>query len=188
MLSTDSRGPTVGPGWGSHSERMILIVPFSRKYDRALFDCGAPSLNDWLRLQAGQQERKGNTRTFLAVDSDSNKILGYYASLASEASPNTLCVLENPQTRSYLRPAIRIARLAVATDSQGRGTGSLLFRHALEGVVGVAERIGIEVILVDAIDVAAKGFYSRFGFAPFSDSPLLLMVTVTEIRRLVVGL
>ena len=167
---------------------MILIVPFSRKYDRASFDCGVDSLNDWLKLQAGQQERKGNTRTFLAVESDSQTILGYYASLAGEASRNTLVTSENPPTRSYLRPAIRIARLAVARDAQGHGTGSLLFRHALEGVVGVAEHIGVEVILVDAIDEAARGFYARYGFVPFSDSPLLLMVNMTEIRRLIMGL
>jgi len=108
---------------------MILIVPFARTYDRASFDCGVRSLNDWLKFQAGQQERKGNTRTFLAVDSDSNKILGYYASLAGEVAQNSSIASEAPATAPYSRPAIRIARLAVATDSQGRGTGGLLFRR-----------------------------------------------------------
>ena len=167
---------------------MILIVPFSRKYDRASFDCGVASLNDWLTYQAGQQERKGNTRTFLAVDSDSNKILGYYASLAGEVAQNSSIASEVPTRSAYFRPAIRIACLAVATNSQGRGVGAQLFRHALEGAVEVALRIGVEVILVDALDDEAGRFYARFGFAPFSDSPLLLMVDVKEIRRLVQGL
>ncbi|MBK5238680.1 MAG: hypothetical protein JJE28_06170 [Actinomycetales bacterium] len=100
---------------------MILIVPFSRKYDRASFDCGVDSLNDWLKSQAGQQERKGNTRTFLAV------------------------------------------------DIQGRGIGGLLLQHFFTGALDVAELIGVEVVVVDAIDETAGQFY---GVTDSSRSPM----------------
>lgn len=164
---------------------MILIVPFARTYDRASFDCGVSSLNNWLKFQAGQQERKGNTRTFLAVDSDSNKILGYYASLAGEVAQNSSIASEAPATATYSRPAIRLARLAVALDAQRQGLGGLLLQHFFAGALDVAELIGVEVVIVDAIDEVAGRFYARYGFVMIPDAPLSLMANVKEIRRLV---
>jgi hypothetical protein len=45
----------------------VEIVAFDRSLDRSSFNCGQADLDDWLRRQAGQQERANNTRTFLAV-------------------------------------------------------------------------------------------------------------------------
>jgi hypothetical protein len=44
------------------------VQPFSKRIDRTAFHCGEDELDEWLRTQAGQQEKRGNTRTFLAVD------------------------------------------------------------------------------------------------------------------------
>jgi hypothetical protein len=41
----------------------MKIVPLSPEYDRSLFDCGEPELNDYLKLYAGQHGRKGQSRT-----------------------------------------------------------------------------------------------------------------------------
>ena len=46
----------------------VEILAFDRRFDRSSFSCGKPDLDDWLKTQAGQQERVNNTRTFLAVD------------------------------------------------------------------------------------------------------------------------
>jgi hypothetical protein len=55
----------------------VEIVAFDRKFDRSSFSCGKPGLDDWLKRQAGQQERANNTRTFLAIEGQ--RIIGYYA-------------------------------------------------------------------------------------------------------------
>jgi hypothetical protein len=55
----------------------VEIVAFDRKLDRSSFSCGKPDLDDWLKRQAGQQERANNTRTFLAVEGQ--EVVGYYA-------------------------------------------------------------------------------------------------------------
>lgn len=160
---------------------MIFIVPFSKKYDRTVFDCGVESLNDWLKLQAGQQERKGNTRTFLAVDSESKEVLGYYASLATGIEVPRLA--GNPR-RGHTQPAIRMARLAVDVNTQGRGVGGLLLGHSLTGALDVADHVGVEIMVVDAIDARARDFYLRHGFNGLEDDPLTLVVRIKEIQIL----
>ncbi|RLP08089.1 Uncharacterised protein [Propionibacterium australiense] len=54
------------------------IVPFDRRYDRSSFCCGQADIDIWLKEQAGQHERRNNTRTFLAIDDDS-RVQGYYS-------------------------------------------------------------------------------------------------------------
>jgi len=160
---------------------MILIVHFARTYDRASFDCGVPSLNDWLTLQAGQQERRGNTRTFLAVESDSNEIVGYYASLAANVE---LPVLEGTSHRGYLQPAIRLARLAVSSHAQGKGIGSLLMRHFFVRALEVADRVGVELIVVDAVDEGARDFYDRQGFSSSEPASLFAAMSISTLRSI----
>lgn len=55
------------------------FLPWDSRLDRASFDCGEPALNQWLREQAGQSERRDSARTFLAVDTAGD--LGGYVSL-----------------------------------------------------------------------------------------------------------
>lgn len=160
---------------------MILIVPFSRKYDRTSFDCGVESLNEWLKLQAGQQERKGNTRTFLAVDGDSQKVLGYYASLVSEVSQNNATTWVPAAGTNYSRPAIRLARFAVALVSQDRGLGSILLQHFFDGALSVAKQVGVEIITVDALNGAARDFYIRQGFTPAGETSFVLSVRINDL-------
>lgn len=60
----------------------IRIIPFDSHLDRNRFRCGKDDLDVWLKTQAGQQERRNNTRTFLAVDDSGHRIVGYYATTA----------------------------------------------------------------------------------------------------------
>jgi hypothetical protein len=48
------------------------------------FDCGVESLTDWLARQALRNEERGDSRTYVSIDADTGKIVGYY-SLASWA-------------------------------------------------------------------------------------------------------
>jgi hypothetical protein len=57
----------------------VEIVGYTKSLDRTKFCCGKPALDDWLKHQATQQERSGNTRPFLAIDPPAVKVVGYYA-------------------------------------------------------------------------------------------------------------
>jgi hypothetical protein len=49
-------------------------------------------------------------------------------------------------------------------------------KHALRKAIEVSNNVGLYVVLVDAIDEQAKGFYLKFGFLPFDEKPLTLFL------------
>src|SRR5262249_28076794 len=55
-----------------------VIEPLSTVHDRDSFDCGEPSLNDFLKRFARQNDEKGLGRTFVAVSANTTTIKGYY--------------------------------------------------------------------------------------------------------------
>jgi len=152
----------------------VEIVAFDRKFDRNSFNCGKPDLNDWLRTQAGQQERAGNTRTFMAVEGF--KVIGYYATTAYRLGLDEAAAMYGAGRRAYPIPAVLLARLAVDVGSQGGGIGSALLLHALRQIAAASRYVGFEAVVVHAIDRSAVAFYAQRGFTRFEDHDLRLFM------------
>jgi GNAT superfamily N-acetyltransferase len=148
--------------------------------ERNRFDCGVRSLNDWLQKTAGQHERKNLTRTYVAtLDDAPTVIVGYYALAATAVE--TEGMQGNPRLPRTVA-AILLARLAVDKKHKGRGIGEYLLAQALDTVAATAETIGVQCVVVDAIDNQAAGFYMKYGFVPLTDVPLRLVLPVATIR------
>jgi GNAT superfamily N-acetyltransferase len=79
-------------------------------------------------------------------------------------------------------PVAVLARMAVDLGWQGKGLGRALFRDAAVRVANAAEDIGIRGIVVHAISEEAKRFYLALGFDPSPREPLMLMVTLADVR------
>ena len=155
------------------------IVAFDRGFDRSTFSCGKPELDDWLRRQAGQQERANNTRTFLAVEG--LKVIGYYATTTYRLGLNEAAAMYGVGRRAYPIPALLLARLAVDVRSQGSGVGSELLLHALRQIAAASRHVGFEVVVVHAIDKDAVTFYAQRGFTQFEDHDLHLFMPVKNL-------
>jgi predicted N-acetyltransferase YhbS len=160
-------------------EAAVEIFPFDRKYDRSLFSCGKMDLDDWLKTQAGQQERVNNTRTFVAVDG--LKVIGYYATTAYRLGLDEAAKMYEVGRRVYPIPAVLLARLAVDEGFQGSGIGSRLLFHALSQIAEASRHIGFEVVVVQAIDRDAVTFYAQRGFTQFEDHDLHLFMPVKHL-------
>ena len=160
---------------------MMQVRPLAGGDDRKGFDCGRQELNDWLRQVARQHQDKGLSKTFVAVEANAldeapNRICGYYAL--------TLAELENRHLPEAWRkklprriPGVRLGRLAVDRQYQGKGLGEMLLVDALTR----AQRIYVEAggigLFVDALDAQAAGYYRKFGFEVSPDNPLLLFLS-----------
>ena len=155
----------------------MQVHPLTGSHDRQGFDCGRQELNDWLRQVARQHQDKGLSKTFVASLEDApGRICGYYAL--------TLAELENRHLPEAWRkklprriPGVRLGRLAVDRQYQGKGLGELLLVDALtraQRIHAVAGGIGL---FVDAIDAQAAGYYQRYGFSASPDNPLLLFLS-----------
>ena len=155
----------------------MQVLPLTGNHEREGFDCGRQGLNDWLRQVARQHQDKGLSKTFVATAEEMpDRICGYYAL--------TLAELENRHLQQAWRkklprriPGVRLGRLAVDRQYQGKGLGKLLLVDALGRAGRIYREAGGIGLFVDAIDEQAAVYYQRFGFAASPDNPLLLFLS-----------
>lgn len=168
---------------------MIRLEPLTGDHDRRAFDCGVEALDNWLRQTALQHQRKGISRSFVAVPNDdqavaafrddgyldvgTNSILAFYALTSAHVSIDEL---PSNAAKRYPRriPVTRLGRLAIRIDMQGQGLGRVLLVDAVNRAKGAARAVGSAGIIVDAKSDRASRFYQAFGFEPCEDQPLIL--------------
>jgi GNAT superfamily N-acetyltransferase len=162
------------------------LVPISKAHQKAPFDCGYPELNDYLRHYALKNDRLSIGKTFVAVDVKKG-LVGYVTLASAQVEAPKLPETLRSRLPRYPVPAFRIAKLAVDTRYQGVGVGSWLLRRALEKALSVSTEVGVYVVIVDAIDEKAKGFYLKYGFVAFAKYPLTLFLPLATIARAFAG-
>jgi GNAT superfamily N-acetyltransferase len=146
------------------------------------FDCGEPSLNVWLAQYARQAAAAGSARTFVTIDSEQERIVGYHALAAASIEQMAATERVRQGMPRHPIPAILLARLAVDRSVQGRGLGAWLLADAMRRALTAAEQVGIRVLVVHAIDERAAAFYARQGLSPSATDPQHLMILVKDVR------
>ena len=159
------------PAW--HEE------PISKRHDRKSFDCGDPSLNDFLERYARQSHESGAAKTFLAIDDRDNKsVLGFYS-----LAPGALTYADTPEAvrRGLARhdvPGFRLARIATDHRWQGRGLGGQLLAAAARRCLLAAAQVGGVVLIIDAKNDRAARWYATYGAVPLHNKPLTLVMSL----------
>ena len=155
---------------------MLSIQPLTGRHERSAFESGNAQLDAWLRQTAQQHQKRGISKTFVAVASDApSRILGYYALTACEVLTEDLPEdLAKKLPRQV--PGVRLGRLAVGRSVQGQGLGELLLVDAITRTQLVLEHVGVHALFVDAKDEPAAGFYRKYGFRPLPSDPLRLVL------------
>jgi GNAT superfamily N-acetyltransferase len=155
---------------------MLSIQPLTGRHERSAFESGSAQLDAWLRQIAQQHQKRGISKTFVAVADDApSRILGYYALTACEVLTEELPEdLAKKLPRKV--PGIRLGRLAVDRSVQGQGLGELLLVDAITRTKRVLEHVGVHALFVDAKDKEAAGFYRKYGFRPLPGDPLRLVL------------
>ncbi len=161
-----------------------MIQRLHRTHDRSAFDCGQPSLNEWLKNRAGQFDRRGLSRTFAATRPGEVVVCGYYALSTHRVLYEDLPDTESKGLPRLDVPVVLLGRLAVDRAAQGQGLGASLLVDALRRAMHISDQVGIRAVEVDAIDEPARRFYLKFGFRSLLDDPRHLMIPLHEIRKL----
>ncbi|MGL1834458.1 GNAT family N-acetyltransferase [Rhodocyclaceae bacterium SMB388] len=140
------------------------------------FDCGKPTLNDWLLRHARHAQGSGSAKTFIVSEDD--RVAGYFSLTVGQI--DTLDAPERIRKGmgQYPIPVVILARLAVSLQDQGRGIGIGLLQDAIRRTLLIAEQAGIRAMLTHPIDEDAARFYTRFGFiaSPLREQQLLLLL------------
>ncbi|HET6385545.1 MAG TPA: GNAT family N-acetyltransferase [Armatimonadota bacterium] len=161
----------------------LCFEPLRSHHNRAGFDCGEASLNDYLHRYARQNEAGDIGRTFVAVElPGSPRIVGCYTLSSYSLESQSLAERGLPR---YVIPAALVGRLARDVRLRRQGVGEALLRDALQRCLAVAEQMAVYAVVVDALDNRAKGFYLGFGFNELIDHPMKLYLPVKTIRQAV---
>ena len=145
------------------------------------FDCGRASLNVWLVRYARQAAAVGSARTYVILDAQQARVVGYYALTAAGLERDSAPVRIVKGMPQYPIPVVLLARLAVDLSVAGRGLGAWLLRDAMMRTLAAAETIGVRAMLVHAIDQHAAGFYLRHGLEASPTEPRHLMILIKDI-------
>ena len=133
------------------------------------FVSGHGDLDRWLCEAAKTADRAGTARVYVWMD-DTDDVVGYLA-----IAPHTVRREELPSAVGRgapdVIPGFLLARLAVSESLHGRGHGGELLAVALDRILSAIRLGGGRVIVVDAIDDRARGFYEHFGFRPVPANP-----------------
>ena len=140
------------------------------------FDCGNPSLNEWLLRHARQAQSSGSAKTF--VISDDNIVIGYFSLTVGQVETYEAPERIRRGMGQYPIPVVILARLAVSINHQGLGIGVGMLQDAIRRTLMISEQVGIRALLTHPIDDRASKFYERFGFvsSPIREKQLVLLL------------
>lgn len=146
------------------------------------FDCGNEALNQFLMKRAKTEAAQRLSKTRVAIN-DKEVVIGFYSIAPSVIAKSSLA---NPEGRGvpYAEvPAIRIGRLAVDKRYQKSGFGRAILKDALQICLNLSNEFGGRVVVVDAKNQQAASFYSRYGFKPIKQNPLILVIKISTIEN-----
>lgn len=157
----------------------------ARSHERKAFDCGEPTLNNYLVRYARQNHESGGAKTFVAVPPDSpSRILGYYSLSPASVEYGRTPELLRRGLGHYEIPVFRLGRLAVDISMQGNGLGGQLLISAGLRCMAVAAQVGGTALLIDAKNERAANWYASYGAIALLDTPLSLLLPLTVIQKI----
>lgn len=145
------------------------------------FDCGEPTLDEWLKKRAAKNNASDASRCFVLCDD--NQVIGYYCLSAGainrESAPKAM-----RRNMPESLPVLVLGRLAIDKNFHNKGLGSALLRDAMIRSVSISHDLGVFAILIHALSDEAKQFYISRGFIESPIQPMTLFMTLATIRTI----
>jgi len=145
----------------------ILIRALAKSDNRKVFHCGNKELDHFFHRYAGQNQFRHHIGvTYVAIDSEENNILGYATVATGSIEAGELPSGQYPN--NYQLPILRLGRLAVDKDEQGKGIAKKLLCYSLKLAINQKKTVGCVGVIVDAKPDTIS-FYEQYGFQKIED-------------------
>lgn len=144
--------------------------PLAQDDDRSAFDCGHDRLNHWFQRHAWGNERDHASRTYVMVDDEAGRIVGY-VTLATGQIERGYLRKSNQRNMPDPVPVLILGQLAIDKSYQGQGIGADLLGYALRLATASAKSIGIAGVLTHPLYPEVGAFYERWGFRHLEQDP-----------------
>ncbi|WP_244832505.1 GNAT family N-acetyltransferase [Caballeronia sp. TF1N1] len=146
-----------------------MIVPawheeaIGKQHDRGGFDCGEDELNLYLKKYARQNHENGGAKTFLAIEDEGDRIIGYYTLAPCSALYEQTPEAARKGLPRHPVPGFRLARLAIDKSVSGNGLGTQLILAAGRRCIKVAGEVGGVALFIDAKNESVADWYVARG-------------------------
>lgn len=149
------------------------------------FDCGQPSLNQFLQRYAFVNQKANSAQTYVCCLG--GEVVGFYSLAVGSVDPQDAPARVMKGLARYPVPVMILARLAVDRDHQAKGLGKALLKDALLRTAQAADIAGIRCLLVHAKDEAARQWYESWEFEPSPTDPYHLFLMLKDLKALLTG-
>ncbi|MBZ5594214.1 MAG: GNAT family N-acetyltransferase [Acidobacteriia bacterium] len=156
------------------------VEKLAEQHVLAKFECGKPSLDDWLKRYALANQKLDSSQTY--VVHRNSVVVGYYSLTAGSVRKQEAPARVGKGMPNYPLGVILLARLAVDRRERGTGLGGALMKDALTRCLSAADTIGARAVLVHALDEEARSFYEHFDFERCPGNDLHLMLRIQDLR------
>lgn len=157
------------------------IEMLARNHDRDEFSCGVSELDEYLKKFARKHNTDGLNSTWVLVEKNSPRIIGFYSFAAATVIQDTFPDPVKSKLPNYDIPCFRLTRFGIDSRYQGQGLGAFLLFKALHHAKMVSEQIGAFAVVIDAKNDNVKKFYMYHGFKELSG--LLLYLPTKELKK-----
>jgi len=171
----------------------IEIRKLEKRDNRKDFRSGEIEIDRFFVKFAGQNQFKHKIgTTYVAVDRETQTILGYATISVGSLNIDGLNLKEFKKFPNYPLPIVRIARLGVDSRFQSRGVGKKLLQKMLYLAIEIEELVGCIGIFVDAKEDAVA-FYKKYGFEvvpvingemEIKPTPILMYLSIKTIYKI----
>lgn len=162
----------------------LRLEGLRREHPRAAFASGQPAVDQWLRTQALQAQRKHLSATRVLID-EQRAIVGFFTLATGQVDFGDLpAALANKLPRRALPVAV-LAWLGVAQVRTGEGHGSRLLAQALLDCHAAGGTFPFVAVVLDCVDERAKSFYQRWDFRELPGRPLRLFLGAAELAAMI---
>ncbi len=159
---------------------MLHTVALNSSHKKSSFNCEEPTLENYLKKQAGQDVKRKLAACFI-LEGDMGIVKGYYT-LSADSIDRSIIPEELQKKMPYGNlPVTLLGRLARDTRFKGQGLGDLLLADALNRAYNATSTIGSCAVVTDPINKNAAEFYKSFGFVPLESGRMFItMETIRE--------
>lgn len=144
------------------------------------FDCGEPSIDEWLVRKARKAQLDRHSSVFVSCLKGTQKVVAYYTLSSGSINRSNVAPKSRQRNTPSVHPVTILGRMGVSKIAQGQGFATDLLQDAIERTLGAAEVVASSAMLVHPLTERLQAFYAgRGGFVVCPElSPVTMMLSL----------
>lgn len=153
-------------------------VKLNNDHDLSTFDCGEPSINDFLLKKARRAQEQKHAIVYVSCFAGTNEVAAYYTLSGGSVARENVIPKNKQRNSPAAHPVTILGRMGVTVQAQGQGYATDLLKDAIIRCIAASNEVASSAVIVHPLTDTLAEFYARkAGFQPCPDlSPLTMML------------